>query len=64
MLYVADYVYIYIHMCVFNLGSTDRLVPTPHRYYQHANDYWNKKTGLQATGEVTYCLNAFYDLMA
>eukprot|EP00413_Alexandrium_margalefii_P010937 CAMPEP_0204530748 /NCGR_PEP_ID=MMETSP0661-20131031/10787_1 /ASSEMBLY_ACC=CAM_ASM_000606 /TAXON_ID=109239 /ORGANISM="Alexandrium margalefi, Strain AMGDE01CS-322" /LENGTH=677 /DNA_ID=CAMNT_0051536853 /DNA_START=48 /DNA_END=2081 /DNA_ORIENTATION=+ len=32
-------------------------------YYQHANDYWNKKTGLQATGEVTSCLNAFHDLV-
>ncbi|CAK9083026.1 Arylsulfatase B (ASB) (N-acetylgalactosamine-4-sulfatase) (G4S) [Durusdinium trenchii] len=32
-------------------------------YYQHANDYWNKKTGIQATGEITTCLNAFYDLM-
>eukprot|EP00928_Gymnodinium_smaydae_P005003 TRINITY_DN1171_c0_g4_i1.p1 TRINITY_DN1171_c0_g4~~TRINITY_DN1171_c0_g4_i1.p1 ORF type:complete len:696 (-),score=92.99 TRINITY_DN1171_c0_g4_i1:159-2246(-) len=32
-------------------------------YYQHANDYWNKKTGIQATGEVTACLNSFYDLM-
>jgi len=31
-------------------------------YYQHANDYWNKKTGIQSTGEVTACLNAFYDL--
>ena len=32
-------------------------------YYQHANDYWNKKTGLQATGEITSCLNSFYDLV-
>ncbi|CAE7803063.1 Arsb [Symbiodinium sp. CCMP2592] len=32
-------------------------------YYQHANDYWNKKTGIQATGEITPCLNAFYDLV-
>eukprot|EP00931_Biecheleriopsis_adriatica_P077520 TRINITY_DN51070_c0_g1_i1.p1 TRINITY_DN51070_c0_g1~~TRINITY_DN51070_c0_g1_i1.p1 ORF type:complete len:701 (-),score=165.81 TRINITY_DN51070_c0_g1_i1:69-2171(-) len=32
-------------------------------YYQHANDYWNKKTGIQATGEITSCLNAFVDLM-
>ena len=31
--------------------------------YQHANDYWNKKTGIQATGEITTCLNAFYDIM-
>jgi len=32
-------------------------------YYQHANDMWNKKTGIQATGEITTCLNAFHDLM-
>jgi len=32
-------------------------------YYQHANDYWNKKTGIEATGEITPCLNAFHDLM-
>ncbi|CAJ1426803.1 unnamed protein product [Effrenium voratum] len=32
-------------------------------YFQHANDYWNKKTGIQATGEITPCLNAFHDLM-
>ena len=31
-------------------------------YFQHANDYWNKKTGLVATGLVTMCLNAFYDI--
>ena len=36
---------------------------TSFMYYQHANDYWNKKTGIQATGEITTCLNAFYDLM-
>ena len=24
---------------------------------------WNKKTGIQATGEITTCLNAFHDLM-
>mmetsp|Transcript_29342 Transcript_29342/g.68075 ORF Transcript_29342/g.68075 Transcript_29342/m.68075 type:complete len:689 (+) Transcript_29342:92-2158(+) len=32
-------------------------------YYQHANDYWNKKTGIQATGEITTCLNSFFDIM-
>ena len=32
-------------------------------YYQHANDMWDKKTGIQATGEITTCLNAFHDLM-
>ena len=32
-------------------------------YYQHANDYWNKRTGLVATGLVTMCLNVFYDIM-
>lgn len=42
----------------YGRGFDDNLL-----YYQHANDYWNKKTGLQATGEITSCLNAFYDLM-
>jgi len=57
------------------VGKWDAGMATPHHtprgrgfdnsflYFQHANDYWNKKTGLQATGEITTCLNAFYDLM-
>mmetsp|Transcript_31566 Transcript_31566/g.75636 ORF Transcript_31566/g.75636 Transcript_31566/m.75636 type:complete len:642 (+) Transcript_31566:51-1976(+) len=30
-------------------------------YFQHANDYYRKNTGLQATGEVDSCLNAHTD---
>jgi len=31
-------------------------------YYQHANSYWNKGVGIQATGEIDLCLNKFIDL--
>eukprot|EP00441_Pelagodinium_beii_P033851 CAMPEP_0197639640 /NCGR_PEP_ID=MMETSP1338-20131121/14202_1 /TAXON_ID=43686 ORGANISM="Pelagodinium beii, Strain RCC1491" /NCGR_SAMPLE_ID=MMETSP1338 /ASSEMBLY_ACC=CAM_ASM_000754 /LENGTH=679 /DNA_ID=CAMNT_0043212397 /DNA_START=62 /DNA_END=2101 /DNA_ORIENTATION=- len=59
----------------YYVGKWDAGMATPHHtprgrgfdesfmYFQHANDYWNKKTGLQATGEITTCLNSFYDLM-
>jgi len=32
-------------------------------YFQHANQYWNKKGGIKATGDVDVCLNRFTDLM-